>query len=456
MNSDGFIETADIRARFARAMSEMYQTEVPQYGTLISLVDAINEQVLAEQPELKASLVAAGELERLSVERHGAIRVGTAEELGVLRRLFAVMGMQPVGYYDLSVAGVPVHSTAFRPVEKRELDRNPFRLFTSLLRLDLIQDDDLRRRATDILSARDIFTPGVRDMIDRYETQGGLTDAEATRFVTEALETFRWHHDATVDYKTYQALHEEHPLIADIVCFRGPHINHLTPRTLDIDRAQAAMPEYDITPKKIIEGPPKRSRDILLRQTSFKALEESIRFAGDSTGHHTARFGEIEQRGIALTPAGRKLYDELLIRASEAKQGQDNAQYQQALSQVFADFPDDDATLRQKGLAFYQYTDTGHPVPGGTRPDDVEALLAAGCLRADPIVYEDFLPVSAAGIFRSNLGDESEQHNAGNARKQLLTEALGVEPADEMALYANISNRSLQRALDTIKQRISA
>src|SRR5699024_9326937 len=103
MNSDGFIETADIRARFARAMSEMYQTEVPQYGTLISLVDAINEQVLAEQPELKASLVAAGELERLSVERHGAIRVGTAEELGVLRRLFAVMGMQPVGYYDLSV-----------------------------------------------------------------------------------------------------------------------------------------------------------------------------------------------------------------------------------------------------------------------------------------------------------------------------------------------------------------
>src|SRR5699024_10661562 len=151
-------------------------------------------------------------------------------------------------------------------------------------------------------------------------TQGSLTDAEATRFVTEALETFRWNHDATVDYKTYQALHEEHPLIADIVCFRGPHINHLTPLTLDIDRAQAAMPEYDITPKKIIEGPPKRSRDILLRQTSFKALEESIRFAGASTGHHTARFGEIEQRGIALTPAGRKLYDELLIRASEAKQ----------------------------------------------------------------------------------------------------------------------------------------
>lgn len=456
MNSDAFIETTDIRARFAHAMSGMYQTEVPQYGTLISLVDDINDKVLTEQPTLKAALVAAGELERLGVERHGAIRVGTAEELGVLRRLFAVMGMQPVGYYDLSVAGVPVHSTAFRPVEKQELDRNPFRLFTSLLRLDLIQDDDLRQRATDILSARDIFTPGVRELIERYETQGGLTDDEATRFVMEAIETFRWHHDATVDYKTYQALHQEHPLIADIVCFRGPHINHLTPRTLDIDRAQAAMPEYDITPKKVIEGPPKRSRDILLRQTSFKALEESIRFAGDTAGRHTARFGEIEQRGVALTPAGRKLYDELLVRAAEAKQGQDNAQYQQALSQVFADFPDDDTTLRQRGLAFYQYTDTGEPVPTGTDPADVEALLGAGCLRADPIVYEDFLPVSAAGIFRSNLGDEGEQHNAGDARKQLLAEALGVEPADEMVLYQNVSDRSRELALRTIRQRMSA
>ena len=31
------------------------------------------------------------------MERHGAIRVGTATELATLARLFAVMGMQPVG-----------------------------------------------------------------------------------------------------------------------------------------------------------------------------------------------------------------------------------------------------------------------------------------------------------------------------------------------------------------------
>ena len=72
--------------------------------------------------------------------------------------------------------------------------------------------------------------------------------------------------------------------------------NDLTPRTLDIDRVQELMPKYGIEPKILIEGPPRREVPILLRQTSFKALEEAVLFAGEHKGTHTARFGEIEQR----------------------------------------------------------------------------------------------------------------------------------------------------------------
>jgi uncharacterized glyoxalase superfamily metalloenzyme YdcJ len=42
-----------------------------------------------------------------------------------------------------------------------------------------------------------------------------------------------------------------------VVCFPGCHINHLTPRTLDIDRVQELMPKYGIEPKILIEGPPR-------------------------------------------------------------------------------------------------------------------------------------------------------------------------------------------------------
>src|SRR5690606_6031800 len=150
-------------------------------------------------------------------------------ELATLRRLFAVMGMQPVGYYDLTVASVPVHSTAFRPVSVSALANNPFRVFTSLLRLELIDDVALRKKAASILAQRTIFTPACLELIELFETRGGLTSQQAQEFVAQALYTFKWHHEATVDKDTYESLRKAHPLIADVVCFKGPHINHLTP-----------------------------------------------------------------------------------------------------------------------------------------------------------------------------------------------------------------------------------
>ncbi|EHH9039928.1 DUF1338 family protein [Salmonella enterica] len=283
--------TADeIREHFSQAMSAMYQQEVPQYGTLLELVADVNLAVLENNPKLHEQLANADELARLNVERHGAIRVGTAEELSTLRRIFAIMGMYPVSYYDLSQAGVPVHSTAFRPIDEASLSRNPFRMFTSLLRLELIENAALRQRAAEILSQRDIFTSRCRQLLDEYDEQGGFSAAQAEEFVRETLETFRWHRQATVDEETYRSLHREHRLIADVVCFPGCHINHLTPRTLDIDRVQAMMPECGITPKILIEGPPRREVPILLRQTSFKALEEQVLFVD-------------EKQGIQLAPA---------------------------------------------------------------------------------------------------------------------------------------------------------
>ncbi|PTT85807.1 DUF1338 domain-containing protein, partial [Pseudomonas sp. HMWF005] len=118
MTVQPFISPDLIRQRFSKAMSDMYRKEVPLYGALMELVEQTNRDVLARQPDIARQLNSSGEIERLDRERHGAIRVGTASELATLARLFAVMGMQPVGYYDLTPAGVPVHSTAFRAVHE--------------------------------------------------------------------------------------------------------------------------------------------------------------------------------------------------------------------------------------------------------------------------------------------------------------------------------------------------
>jgi len=406
----------------------MYRSEVPQYGTLLELVASINRHVLQHDPLLSASIGRAGERERLDQERHGAIRVGTPDELRLMRRLFAVLGMVPVGYYDLSAAGIPVHSTAFRAVSPDALRRSPFRLFASLLRLDRIENRELRVRAAEILQRRRIVTPRALALIETFEAEGALDDTQAGEFIAEALESFRWHHDAIVDASTYAGLRAAHPLVADIVCFRGPHINHLTPRVLDIDAAQAAMQAHGLEAKDRIEGPPRRDCAILLRQTSFKALSEPVRF-GVEPSTHTARFGEIEQRGAALTRRGRALYDRLLARDDPG---------------AFDAFPDDHGSLRRNGLAFYRYVPVADLPLGG---QSLEEAILAGSVRAEPILYEDFLPVSAAGIFRSNLSETRTEAEAAAqpqdaSRRGDLEEALGFAVLDPFALYEAQSLRS--------------
>lgn len=431
-----------IRATFARALSDMYKREMPRYRVMGDVVAKINRDALSANVALEHELRENGEFDQLDAERHGAIRLGASRELADMRRLFAVMGMFPVGYYNLSPAGIPVHSTAFRPIDPSELRRSPFRVFTSLLRSELIDDAKLRREAIAILKRRDILTPRCRELLRQFESDGGFDEVRANELVAEAVETFRWRPEATVSAAVYEKLYAAHPLIADIACFKGPHINHLTLSTLDIDTAQRAMATHGMNPKAVIEGPSRRRCPILLRQTSFKAAPEPILFAGEQTARvfHTARFGEIEQRGVALTEKGRALYDRLLLGLSARAQPPETESdaLRGELNRSFEKFPDDAATMHREGLAFYRI----HPTEKGlaARGDHslsckIDVLLAAGIIRLEPIIYQDFLPASAAGIFRSNLADAGSGGIVGDDDRAGFEEALGAPLADFDALY---------------------
>jgi uncharacterized glyoxalase superfamily metalloenzyme YdcJ len=455
----------DVRSRFCHELSEMYKSEVPLYGDLIDVVWEADAKAVQDSLKIRnAQIINPDDVlpSRHRVERHGAIRLGTAHELATVRRMFAVMGMYPVGYYDLSLAGFPMHATAFRPKTQESLDKNPFRVFTTVLRKELLTEKT-RKLAQKALEQRNIFRPRLLALLDIAESQGFLTPEQCTEFISNGLETFRWHSKATVTLSEYEQLKAEHPLIADIVSFPSSHINHLTPRTIDIDLVQKLMLDHGMPAKERIEGPPKRTCPILLRQTSFKALEEIVHFCGPSgsnvKGSHTARFGEVEQRGYALTRSGRQLYDQILDRvntkaAEGGLQGQD---YETLLETQFREFPDDLSRLHDLRLAYfsYQLTPLGEQfVKENTlhlkeqqSPVPLQDLLTKGIVSYQPLTYEDFLPLSAGGIFNSNLGSVSQS-------KQLIMSAdpdldgfqrlLGACVADEFHLYCEMQEKSLE------------
>jgi uncharacterized glyoxalase superfamily metalloenzyme YdcJ len=237
---------------------------------------------------------------------------------------------------------------------------------------------------------------------------------------------------------------------ADIGGVPTTHINHLTPRVLDIDELYRRMQALGITMIDEIQGPPNwDGPDVLLRQTSFKALAEPRRFVEpDGTITEAAlsvRFGEVEQRGIALTPAGRDRYDRLVIEIDQRVAGLTPAARDAVKVEVWqANWPTDEAGLLANGEGWFEFTAAirGTDDP----PGSVSELVAQGWLVTTPIVYEDFLPRSAAGIFASNLDNQGTHDSSeeGSPRDlDWIADAVGRTVHDPMHLYAEQSRASL-------------
>ena len=162
-------------------MSAMYLAEVPLYGGLVHIVSQVNSGRQTDSVNQDSA-------QRLSLKRHGAIRLGTSQELRTIKRIFHILGMQLVDYYELSVAGLPMHATCFRPTNAKSLEANPFRVFTTLLRPNLIQDDRARRIAESLLQSRNIFSAKLLQLLDQADQQSGrLTVDQVETFIPEAL-----------------------------------------------------------------------------------------------------------------------------------------------------------------------------------------------------------------------------------------------------------------------------
>ena len=444
----------ELRAAFARQLSRMYALEVPAYQTLVDVCLDINREAVTSGSYEGG----VGSIGRITEERHGAIRVGGPAELRDIARLFALLGMEPVGFYDLREAAarsVPVVSTAFRPVDGDDLDRNAFRVFTSMLvPADRRFFDAATQRALeDHVAARDLLSPALRDAMATAEAHGGVPRHAVDEFVALAVRPFELDRDP-LDAAWYDHLAEVSSVAADIGAEPGTHINHLTPRVLDIDELYRRMEARGITMIDRIQGPPRTPAPlVLLRQTSFRALDE-VRAMRQLDGTVVdrplrVRFGEVEARGTALTPAGRQRYDDLLAAADAALRETPDATYQQLAEPLFIDgLPADDIGLARDRLAYHHYA-AARPWTDDASPT-FDDLLDGGHLEVSPIVYEDFLPRSAAGIFQSNLTSDGSRRDDEHGTHQdagTLADAMDREVLDPYALYAAQQQRSLDTAL---------
>ncbi|MGC3957266.1 MAG: DUF1338 family protein [Verrucomicrobiota bacterium] len=211
--------------------------------------------------------------------------------------------------------------------------------------------------------------------------------------------------------------------------------------------------------KDFTEGPAEDT-PVLLRQDSYKALTEPVKFRNAdgsiADAVHTARFGEIEQRFYATTAKGRALYDRCLVEADAAREKnpgrakKDFAAYEAMYAQPFTPFPKTLPELLAQQLVYARYTATpkGLAARGSITTTDLTELIRLGYLDYEGLRYEDFLPVSAAGIFASNLNQYGTKATA--AQRPVHTQAdlegiLGRKIVEANSTYAGLEAESLLR-----------
>lgn len=210
--------------------------------------------------------------------------------------------------------------------------------------------------------------------------------------------------------------------------------------------------------KDSTEGPAEDT-PVLLRQDAYKALTEPVVFRevdGSAVETvHTARFGEIEQRFYATTPKGRELYDACLAAADAAKEKhpglakKDFAAYERLAAEAFAPFPKKLPALLERGLVYGRFSATPAGLAaargGQIKTTNLIELVRQGFVAVEGLRYEDFLPVSAAGIFASNLQQYGTKSTA--AQKPVYTQAqleeiLGRAIIDPDVTYAGLDAES--------------
>ena len=442
VNTRHAVAQAEIRRRIVAQVLNRFEETMPIYSDMMTVAQTINDA--AGQDEAK----------RLGKIMHAAIRCASPAELKTVRRIFQLIGCQPVNYYDLREK-VSVQSTAFRPVDLSEIQQNGFRLFCSMLCIECIPADQ-QPFVQSIIDRRNVFSKPLLDLIEIGE-QTGLNPEQVDQFVDLCVELFVRPELALVSRDEYKQLQQINKVAAQVLITNSLAFNHLTPSVASVPQAHQLMEEQGIDTIPVWQGPV--GLDVILRQTSCLAPPVVLKFPEtDGTfveAEYQETFVEFEERLQALTPVGRQEFERLFalgkqnLSLSESDPGYTD-HYYETMTQSLGQFPTDLRTLWEKGLAYFTF-EAGDAPTGSVKPTDenFNNLIDAGNVRLVAQQYEDFFGPAATNIFNSNIGlaDVSNVGLATEDSQQQFQQSLGCEVVNMYDYYAAIQTKSQQAVL---------
>ena len=216
------LDRSEIGTRTSAALTRMYEQENPIFKLILALAK-------------KASGIDAAAIV------HGAIRLPEGQEYTDAVKIMEACGLSLQNIYHL-----PEHHIIASAACPDPLAHESFRMFMSMLRVtDAVNDiianpkteyvakdpERFRDQVKQAIAARPGIDRKLLTLADKAGSQDGLTEAELHAFTKGVTDWLQMDTETPIDKALYETLIAEgSDVLADVVCFKKTHLNHLTPQ----------------------------------------------------------------------------------------------------------------------------------------------------------------------------------------------------------------------------------
>lgn len=430
-----WVEPDEMRSKYIEMLTDQFQEKFLDYGVLSDLVRDINNITLIQNTALYEQLIQQRERHFFSQVLCAHYVLNNAEDLEWLRRIFAIIGLFPVGFYQLGSPDFPLPSTLFRPLQHEAIRRQPFRILLSVRNLTETQGIS-GMQPLERLASRTQLKGQFIEFIYKFEKYGMLNAVEAQHFLTalmqyvhpecQSLSPQAWMSETTQNLNPAR---------------QNAFIGQMTLPCLNMEKATQLTRDLGLDPLDHLEAPSQRNYPILSNKMSIL-----LKSPHSSESAHRCQF-QIEQRGLALTAKGLKLVQGIFkhLVVELAQKTRTISQQRRLINQAFKSLPDSDVTLYRQGLAYFRFCLNPDAMPvalGSYTKQDVPQLLRHQVIQLVPIMFEDIVQPDLSQYAPALLEQHKKQFEAG----------LGCPVHDPMPYYALWQEESLQRCLKILNQ----
>lgn len=438
-----WVESDEIRLKYVQMISDLFHSRYSVYGVVFDIVRDVNNMALIQNASLYDEMVKKGQKQTFSQELSAHYILFNPGDLGIIRRIFAVMGLYPVGFYNLDLNGKSLASTLFKPLNKIALKQQPFRITVSLANQSFDNECEQHNVPKNRLDLSEKFL----GLLQKFEKYSALNELDVHYFIQELQENL---HKPDYDMQCC----EQRPFRSSMNQIRESiMIRSTSLACLNLPKVIEELKHFDLYAIDDLDGPSDRKHPLLFNKMNINLRSKHPDHQkSDSDNQNIPVFTiQLEQRGLALTAKGHQFFKSILSNLKsrlEPRTRLSLVQKRKLMNQVFKRFPDSSYSLYRKGLAYFTFSVNPEIEIIDDRywtEEDLPRLIRSKRILLTPLIFEDIY--SSYSVHASSSFDFVEE-------KKSFEAYLGTCIHDEMRYYVLCQEQSLQTCLAILNSKV--